>query len=307
VVDGKPVPLPPGQRAVPQGFIFSPDGSRYAFVSDGNLYLDGKNTGMGVDERAADLGMAFSPDSKHFAVRGGRATEGKGGLFVDDQLVFSTQSFSGSLLRQVFTPDSQHLFWLTREPAAGAKAAPGNWEYVVYADGKAIARCDADMNSPRRQGGEQLIRITENRSWATSRGWNVNSEGKLLFIGPVDDDVKRHTITPAADTNIVKMIADIRAAEAKAIADAKAAKEKAEADKKAAAEAKAKADADAAAKAKADYDAQVAANAKARADAQAKAKADYDARIAKQKADYDAAVAKKKADYDAAMAARQKK
>jgi Tol biopolymer transport system component len=304
-IDGKSQPLDPKTQV--QNFTFSPDSSRYAFRSaaGGMVFLDGKETGIvsAGSQKPGDTGFQFSPDSKRFAVRGGRPADGKNGLFVDNQLVFSPSSSYVNLQYQAFTPDSQHLLWVTQEPAIGAKAAPGNSEYVLYADGKPVARSDAALNTTNSSVGTKFIPYPTN-SWKMPRAWRANAAGQLNFIGVVDGDIKRHTITPAADASIASMIADIKAAEAKAITDAKAAKEKAEADKKAAAEARAKAEADAAAKAKADYDAQVAANAKARADAQSKAKADYDARVAKQKADYDAAMAKRKADYDAAVAAR---
>ena len=292
MIDGKSQPVQPGWNVT--DFTFSPDGSRYAYSSQqgGNkgIILDGKNTELSGE-------FAFSPDSKHFAV------SGFGWLYVDGQLVFKNDAVGATLLQRGFTPDGQHMFWMTREPAIGAKAAPGAYEYVVYANGQTVARCDSIMDSP---GSVRALYGTQvGSSWKLPPAWNVTAEGKLVFLGPVDDGIKRHTVSPPAGTNVDSMIVEAKAAPERAAA--KAAEEKKKADEiKAAKKAKADAEAaEAAAKAKADYDAQVAANAKARADAQAKAKADYDARIAKQKADYDAAMAKKKADYEAAIAKRK--
>jgi hypothetical protein len=280
-IDGKVQPVPPGFVS---SFTFSPDGSHYAFVHQqgGNkgIYLDGKNTELNGD-------FAFSPDGSHLAVVGFRPVENKSGLFVDGQLVF--ESYDKPLLHRAFTPDSHHLYWLAREPATGTKAAPGIWEYVVYVDGKAVARCDDIANA---QGNLRNLYGMGAVTWKTPAAWNVGPAGQLTFLGPVDEEVKRFMVAPA-DSNIEAMVTEAKAAPARAAA--KAAEDKKKADEAAAAR-KAKAETDAAAaaaQAKADYNAAV-----------AKRQADYDAAIAKRKADYDAAVAKKKADYDAAVAAR---
>ena len=280
MIDGKDQPVPPGWNVT--DFTFSPDGARYAYSSQqgGNkgIVLDGKNTELSGE-------FAFSPDSKHFAV------SGFNWLYVDGQLVFKNDAVGGTLLQRGFTPDGQHLFWMSREPAIGAKAAPGAYEYVVYADGQTVARCDSVMDGPVSVKG--LYGLPIGSPWKLPPAWNVNAEGQLVFLGPVDDGIKRHTVSPPAGTNVDSMVAEAKAAPERAAA--KAAEEKKKAAEVAAAK-KTKADAnaaEAAAKAKADYDAAV-----------AKRKADYDAAIAKRKADYDAAIAKRKADYDAAVAAK---
>ena len=295
VIDGKSQPLAPGWSI--SLFTFSPDGSRHAYLGQqgGNkgIFLDGKNTNS---EIFGDF--AFSPDSKHFAI----AHMSK--LSVDGQVVFSIYSEGGAVQNVAFSPDSQHLYWMTREPAIGAKAGPGKYENVAYASGQAVARCDSIADAPGHV--RSLYGFQPGTLWKKVPAWNANAAGKLVFLGPDDDGIKRIAAPPAANTNVDTMIAE--AIEAPKRAAAKAAEEKKKADEAKAAK-KAKADADAAeaaAKAKADYDAQVAAQTKARADAQAKAKADYDARVAKQKADYEALMAKRKADADAAAAGRKK-
>lgn len=295
MIDGKAQPLAPGRNV--DVFVFSPDGSRYAYSGSqgGNneIFLNGQPTGLSGD-------FAFSPDSKRFAVLGSRGADNKPGLFVDGQLVY--ENYSRPVSHQAFTPDSQHLYWMAVEPAIGAKAGPGVYENVMYLDGNPVVRYDV--------GGIGQIQIAAalgrfgSKGWKTPPSWNVDSAGALTLLGPVDDTAKRFKVTPATGSSIETMIAEAKAAPARAAA--KAAEDKKKADEIAAAK-KAKADAAAAAaaaQAKADYDARVA---KQKADydaAVAKRKADYDAAIAKRKADYDAAVAKRKADYDAAVAAK---
>jgi WD40-like Beta Propeller Repeat len=283
LIDGKPEPVAPGRNV--DVFVFSPDGSRHAYYGS-----QGGNKGIFLDGQPTDLtgDFVFSPDGKHFAVVGFRGADNKPGLFVDGQLVF--ESYDRPVLNRAFTPDSQHLYWMAREPAIGTKAAPGIWEFVVYADGKPVVRCDDLMNA------QVLLRNLYGYvpySWTPTPAWGVGPDDKLVFLGPVDDQVKRFTVTPPAEAGIEAMIAEAKAAPARAAA--KAAEEKKQAEEAAAAKkAKAAADAaEAAAKAKADYDAAI-----------AKRKADYDAAVAKRKADYDAAIAKRKADYDAAVAAK---
>jgi Tol biopolymer transport system component len=273
-IDGKVQPVPPGNI---YSFTFSPDGTHYAFFhqqgGDKSIFLDGKNTGLNGE-------FAFSPDGQHLVVLGASSSDTRPGLFVDGQLVF--ENYDKLLLQRAFTPDSRHLIWMTQELAVGAKAAPGVNEFVVYVDAIPVVRCDSVLNA---QGNLRSLYGLVTTSWQTSPAWSISSAGTLTFLGPVDDHVVRFNGTPSADTSIDTMIAEAKAAPARAAA-------KAAEDKKKAAEAAAakKAQADAAAAA-----------------AAAKAKADYDAAVAKRKADYDAAVAKRKADYDAAVAAKAAK
>ncbi len=266
MIDGKKQPLPPGRNVDLLGF--SPDGSRYAF--SGSL---GGNKEISLDGQLTDLvgDFMFSADSKHFAVLGFRPIENKGGLFVDGQQVFDT--YDKMISYQAFTPDGRHMYWMTREPGIGTNVPVGFTQFVVYLDGVPVARCDATGSAqiPLASGLSRFGRT----GWKSPPSWSVNSAGVLTFFGAVNDDVKKFTVTPSAETSVDTMIAEAKAAPARA-----AAAKKAQADA-------------AAAKAKADYDA-----------AMAKRKADYDAAVAKQKADYEAAVAKRKADYDAAVAAR---
>jgi hypothetical protein len=297
-VDGKPV----GQAG---NILFSPDGSRHAFTSTPHteIHLDGKNTGLRGDK------FAFSPDSKHFAVFGTRASAdpksgplaalaapSEIGLFVDGQHVWG--SFDKQNLRyHAFTPDSQHLFWTTEEPASGDKAGPGKFEYVTYLDGQPIARFDRESQTLGYLYGSGNYQFR-----GTREAWNTDASGTLTFLGPVGDVLKRFTVKPAGGVGIPAMLAEAKLAPARAAAAEAETKKKAQeeiAAKKAKREAEA---AEAAAKAKAEQDAALAKRKADYDEAMAKRKADYEAAVAKRKADYEAAVAKQKADREAALA-----
>jgi hypothetical protein len=286
MVDGKSVPLPPGWIVSSPSFTFSPESGHYAFTAthagDKAIFLDAKNTEIAGE-------FTFSPDGKHLAIKGGGGPgpEKKQGLFVDGQIVFEPNSSFQSVLYCGFSPDSQHLFWEQREPAVGAKAAPGLYERFICANGVAVPATRVVDPVSMPGVSPDLRRFMEfgrqdGTFWKTPAKWNVNEAGRLVFIAADDEGMKRFAVAPPADTSLDTMIAEAKAAPARAVA--KAAEEKKKADEERAAK-KAKADADA-------------------AEAAAKAKADYDEAVAKRKADYDAAVAKRKADYDAAVAAR---
>ena len=216
---------------------FSPDGSRYAYASSpsGTMYLDGKPTGLRGDK------FAFTPDNKRVAVWGNKpsvdpkqgvlaqfARPAAQGMFVDGQHVFGSDN-NMNLRYRAFTPDSQHVYWMTLERATGANAKPGLIEAVTYLDGKPVVRCD------RIDGGQA--------AWIYPGGqfnfgepppaWDVGPDGVLTFVGPVGDVMKRFRIAPGADMSVATMLAGAEAEAAKAKADVEAAiadKEKARQD-----------------------------------------------------------------------------
>jgi hypothetical protein len=194
VIDGK------AERLAPQvnfaSFAFSPDGSRYAYLGGprGGIYLDGKDTGLGGN-------FTFSPDSKHIVVVGHRATDNERGVFVDGHRVYGVENNYG-VRHRAFTSDSQHLFWIALEPAAGPDAGPGDFEWVTYVDGKPAARCD------RNQAFDLIYGSANNQFEETPPAWDVGPDGRLAFVGPVGEVVKRFEVTPPADTSIATMLAN---------------------------------------------------------------------------------------------------
>jgi hypothetical protein len=272
IVDGKPA-LPPEIWPDGSSFTFSADGSRYAYVARPvgrneiiGLVVDGRLSselavsqfaGTGWTNRPINIFFQFSPDGKYLARMARKPDNTNAGLYLNDKLVYSNSTGVSHLN---YTPDSKHASWLGREkfpdrPQLG---------YVAYVD------------------GEPTVKFNGDSFQATDGGWEMGNDGVLTFLAIHGDSVKRFRITPAADMNIEKVIAQAGEKQAAAIAAAAAARKKADDDALAAA-AKKKADADAAAtKRKVDADA---AAAKRRADlqaaAEAKAKARADAAAAK--------------------------
>jgi hypothetical protein len=198
-IDGKAERLNPRVSGIAT-FVFSPDNSRYAYGGNerqpGPIYLDGKDTGLTGN-------FMFSPDSKHFAVVGYRQKDNKPGLFLDGQLVYSTDGNAGVRYR-AFTPDSQHLYWMTLE---ASKTAPGLFEHVVYLDGKPVAHCDR-IDS---MGVEKIYAGGNYQYVEPPAAWILGADDSLSFPGPVGDVIKRFKITPS-DTSIATMLAAAQAA-----------------------------------------------------------------------------------------------
>lgn len=268
VVDGKNV-LPSGRRPVGDSFVFSPDGTRYAFATlpaarndDQSMIVDGVEI-PGLEPLyylRTQTGLVsfatFSPDSKHVVWRGlDKTNRGRSGLVVDGQLVPTS---TGYIIRiPTFTPDSRHLFWMTRESGPTTRPA-----YQLYVDGR---------KGPVFEESFEMI----------PTAWAMGADGVLQFLAKDGDVVKRYRVTPTGETAVANMAAEAKKAEAQALADAAQAQADAE-------EARERAQA-----------AALAAQAKAKADAEAayaaKLQANKEAAAAKQKAREDALEAKKKA------------
>lgn len=244
-----------------ESFAFVGGGSRWVLREPGNAtqgqpLVDGKPL-----EGFRGNSMFVSADGNVILHRGQRVADNVQGLFADGKLLTR-----GAAQRYFLSRDGKHVYWdVIEQPKAGGRPV-----HAVYADGVLAAKYD---NVAQGMFGNE--------------GWGLDDDGTLVFLAPVDGNVKRFRVTPSADTSVATAAAALQTAEAqakadadKSAADAKAAKDKAAADALAARE-KAKADAD---QARADA---LAARQKARDDAaaaRAKAKADADAaRAAKRK------------------------
>jgi hypothetical protein len=197
IIDDKAKSLAPNMATALETFTFSPDESRYAYIAGGNphdggaVFVDAKPTGI--------TGLVnFSPDSKHVCVSGYRATDNKHGLFLDGQLVYSGEQ---AIIYRAFTADSGHLFWMTREPAKGADAAPGSWEFVTYLDGKPVARANQTQ-----QTDTILLPRGSGSFVATTPAWGVASDGTLMCLAPSADTISRIRIVPGNDTSLASLL-----------------------------------------------------------------------------------------------------
>jgi len=194
-VDGKALPVykdRPGET-----FNFSLDGSRYAFTYGGfnTLVIDGvdvPNMGVSVwqrikpDTTMSTFNYLFSPDSKHITYQAQDTTGGQRGLYVDQKLVFKTTM--KQIDKIAFTPDSQHLVWTMQIPPDTAVAGP-YYHQALYVDGKLAM--------------EYVTSFFDD----CLGGWQMQSNGSLLFYTIADDNIKRFSVTPGADTNIASLLA----------------------------------------------------------------------------------------------------
>jgi hypothetical protein len=195
-IDGKPLKLPGRGGLNLDSFTMSPDGSHYAFFSGGNVndggavFLDGKETGLAGT-------FLFSPDSKHLAVVGYRIADSKRGLFVDGTLIYPAVQTIGY---RAFSPDSQHLFWMSLEPVTTPNPTDA-FEWVTYADGKPVAHNDRSAATQALLFPHGFAQYTK-----TPAGWNVRADGALHMLLPADEGTRHLKATPSADTSVAMLI-----------------------------------------------------------------------------------------------------
>ncbi len=209
IMDGKVLRLPPNTGMQLECLTFSPDQSRYAFFTGGSrdggpVFVDGKETGLSGT-------FNFSPDSKHVAIVGYRSAENKAGLFIDGALAYP---MGQGMPYRAFSPDSQHLFWMSVEPVTTPNPAD-NFEMVTYTDGKPVAHNDRGAAAQRLLFPRGFGQFDK-----TPPAWSVGADGALTLLAPSPEGIKRIKATPGADTSLATILQAAQAAEAKAKAEA---------------------------------------------------------------------------------------
>jgi len=197
-VDGKAVPA--HNSRIQDAFKFSPDGSRYSYRYDnGTLVIDGADVpNMYIttwqknnsDSTVTTYSSLFSPDSKHITYLAQDTNGGKRGLWLDQVLVYKATQNPDHI---GFSSDSQHLFWTVREaPDAGM---PGTmYHHTLYVDGKRVKEYQDSFFDPM------------------PGAWQVEDNGTLQFYTIADDNIKRFTVTPGADTSVTTLLASAASA-----------------------------------------------------------------------------------------------
>jgi hypothetical protein len=186
-LDGKTIPLPNGAQGA-SDLRFSPDGQHFAyhaFFQGGaqRLVIDGvvqMNSNLGTPSipRAP---YVFSPDSKHIAVDSAPPTstsEFASGIFVDGKYI-PVVANSG-MKRLEFTADSKHIVWAQDVPSRNALR--------IFVDGKAVAEGDTAVSPNSKEG------------W-----WDVAPDGSLSVLVQDENNLKRITITPSAETSVASL------------------------------------------------------------------------------------------------------
>ncbi len=177
VVDGKALPVM-GQSGVGAQTIsclsFCADGSHFAFIKGYTLYLDGNPVPGGIQGQR----YIFSPDGKHIAYYNGQSL-----MSMDGKLLETAAVSHGGAINPIFSPDSQHLYWLKPDVIPNSKD-----NTTLYADGKAVAHI-----SYINMGNGPPITYT------------VSPQGVLTLFARTDGTLTRFTVTP--DSNIDAMLA----------------------------------------------------------------------------------------------------
>ena len=140
-----------------------------------------------LDSTITVYSFLFSPDSKHITYIAQDTNGGKRGLWLDQTLVFkTTQRAAGPCIG--FSSDSQHLFWTPRE--APDTVLPGNlYHHTLYVDGKNVKEYQDSFFDPM------------------PGAWEIQDNSTLQFYAIADDNIKRFTITPGADTSVTTLLA----------------------------------------------------------------------------------------------------
>ena len=190
LVDDKVAPL--NARSC-SDLSFTPDGAHYVYFAadsgmglhlaiDGEVQQDSTLSNDSVDmAHPQALKWVVSPDSKHFAhfAYGNSSSGPVRGIFLDGKFV--PASPEGTNTKLVFSPDSNHLFWIHQY---------GDRPLRIFVDGKPLV----DFYS----AGNVLSNVP---TW-----WDFSDDGKLNFLAQGDDSLKRITITLSPDTSLTTML-----------------------------------------------------------------------------------------------------
>jgi Tol biopolymer transport system component len=174
VIDGKPafttqLASATGQHAI-QDFIFSPDGSHYAFLGeDGYLYEDGKKFPGGLSGQ----NFVFSPDGNHLAYvsyRSGMAIDGK---------IIADPGPGHSVMMPIWSQNGQHFYFITTGTTPNSKDT-----HQLYCDGKLVTHF-MDVNT----AGDFV--------------YGISPQGVLTFITRTDGTLTKFVITPDSDIDAI--------------------------------------------------------------------------------------------------------
>ena len=156
--------------------VFTPDGSRCAYVNGPSLVVDGVTLPgyvMGAE-------FALSPDNKHVVYLANDS--GTLRLFLDGKIVDDSPF---NLAHPFFSPDSQHLFWTRTANFPGTKDST-----MFYVDGKPATHfSDAGLGA-----GHPV-------------NFEFSPDGVVTFVARIDENLRRFHVTPSPETNITTMLA----------------------------------------------------------------------------------------------------
>ena len=186
-MDGRTLHLPDGAQGA-DDLRFSPDGQHYAY----NVTFQGGARRLVVDgavQMNSNIGtpslprfhFVFSPDSQHIAADSAPPTDTgqfASGIYVDGK--YTPVVANAGMRRLEFTADSKHIVW--------AQGVPSRDALRIFVDGKAVAEADTAISPNSREG------------W-----WDMQPNGSLSVLVQDQNNLKRITITPSAETSVAAM------------------------------------------------------------------------------------------------------
>ena len=180
----------------------SPDGSRYAYEGDLGIYqpelvIDGKTArarnivatlepNNGTTEKKI---FCFSPDSKHLAMASMVSGGGKYVITVDGV----DCPTSGWCYRFVFSPDSAHFAYVTREPTRGE-----GWNTTAVTVDCKVVQSTHDPPSGEALLLAQTVEDSRNTGFkhVNPDYFQFRKDGKLKYIALIDGRIGRVSIKP---------------------------------------------------------------------------------------------------------------
>ncbi|MGB5324291.1 MAG: hypothetical protein WBN40_02550 [Pseudomonadales bacterium] len=194
IIDGEDVLLP---GYYPRGYALSSDGKRHAylasqigrsdtagFVADGKMvegFFPTDSIRIPQSNTQGASGFLFSPNGQHLVVAGGYADPQSAGLYVDGKLVQASRT---SFTNMMFTPDSNHLAWLSSQKMPDR---PRPYP-TVYMD------------------GEPVLRLGDVNLLLVPGAWDMTPDGVLNVIEQDGNQVKRFRVNPDPGMTISKWV-----------------------------------------------------------------------------------------------------
>ncbi len=186
-LDGKTTPLPDGVQSGTD-LRFSPDGQHYAY----RAYFQGGAQRLVIDgavQTTSNLGSpslprfhyVFSPDSQHIAADSAPPSDTgqyASGIFIDGK--YTPVVVNSGMKMLEFTADSKHIVW--------AQGVSGRDALRIFVDGKAVAEADTAISPTSHEG------------W-----WDMQPDGSLAVLVQDQNNLKRITITPSAQTSVATL------------------------------------------------------------------------------------------------------
>jgi hypothetical protein len=193
LMDGKDTSngtFPGGQRI--SQLTFSPQGTHYVFLLQNyTLCLDGvAQPGM------LQMNYVFSPDDKHLAYA--INNNGQQGMVVDGKLICAKPGMVNHIF---FSPDSQHVYWVSTENIAYLLGIQTKDSNMFYVDGKPATHYSDNATT--------LDPVTDS---TMNFHPEFSADDTMTFIARTDGNLRRFTVK--SDTDLPTLLAAAPAAKA---------------------------------------------------------------------------------------------